>query len=860
MLNIAEALKTIYKNDAFPHVSSLSTKDLEAHFPDLSLTVDTDQFASDKGDLELTESICTEDQVKFGKCNASQVKFTVANVTDSIKGKEFELNQIVNGTYTVPLGIFNVYTCPKQDDMIFKDITAYDRMKKVEIDVSAWYNGLFTAGTETYTLADFRASFIAYVGLEEDTTNLPLPNDSMIVEHTLDNPTNLSGRTVIEAIEEINGCFGHINRYGKFTHIILQPSYGLYPSLVLYPMTSLYPVSESDTSYENPALVQDSIAVYESVKLEEYSVKEIDKLIIRQEENDVGATIGTGTNAYIIQGNFLVYGKSASDLETIGTNAFSNINKRPYRPYESVSIGLPYIEVGDAVRFETDAPVNGYVFKRTLKGSQALIDEYEAKGQEEQTQSYGMTYEITQLKGKTAKIVRSVDELSATVEDVEQELSGQIAVLAGQVVLKVDSAGNIGYVQLDADPDTDLTSIEIKANNINLNGYVGINGSVIITEDGKLHAVDAEFSGIITASTININDHFMVDENGIVTAIDGNFSGIITSASGNIGGWEISNSGLTSYTTGVSLNLYNSSNKAMQLSYNGLHLFNHYSGSNEYLGSAIAVYNSSNGTNGMALAHSADAEYLGIGYIDSTYPYSGATVYMDMLYTRNGYGSNAAGFNFNKNVYVKNPYDASSITSITYTGVSTTDMTCTRINGYIPITSYNIGSQSVAYASSAGSLSSSLYTNQIIAANTGYGNLDFQGFDNAAGVNWVQANFEPLSSSDVRLKYDFKSFDNIPSELFYSLKPKQFRYKKNSMKHGIGFGLIAQQVESAFKSFGLDPSDYNLIEIKDVKPYTDDGYYVKDETHLINYSNLFGWMVDIIQKQNQRIILLENKL
>jgi hypothetical protein len=394
-----------------------------------------------------------------------------------------------------------------------------------------------------------------------------------------------------------------------------------------------------------------------------------------------------------------------------------------------------------------------------------------------------------------------------------------------------------------------------------LNGYVGINGSVIITEDGKLHAVDAEFSGRITASTININDHFLVDENGIVTAIDGNFSGVITSASGNIGGWEISNSGLTSYTTGVALNLYNSSNKAMQLSYNGLHLFNHYSGSNEYLGSAVAAYNPNNGTNGMFLGQAADAEYLGFGYIDASSPYSGMPLYLEGFYTRNGYAGHSQGFHFKKNVYVSDN-SLANITTITPTSLATTALTCTTINGYIPITSYNIGSQSVAYASSAGyagSLSSSLYTNQIIAANTGYGNLDFQGFDNAAGVNYVQANFEPKSSSDVRLKYDIKSFDNIPSELFYSLKPKQFRYKKNPLKAGIGFGLIAQQVENAFRSFGLDPSDYNLIEIKDVKPYTDDGYYVKDETHLINYSNLFGWMIDIIQKQNQRIILLEEK-
>ena len=46
--------------------------------------------------------------------------------------------------------------------------------------------------------------------------------------------------------------------------------------------------------------------------------------------------------------------------------------KRPYRPYEAQSIGLSYIEVGDALQFATDDSVVGYVLQRTLTGIQAL--------------------------------------------------------------------------------------------------------------------------------------------------------------------------------------------------------------------------------------------------------------------------------------------------------------------------------------------------------------------------------------------------------------------------------------------------------------------------------------------------------
>ena len=184
---------------------------------------------------------------------------------------------------------------------------------------------------------------------------------------------------------------------------------------------------------------------------------------------------------------------------------------------------------------------------------------------------------------------------------------------------------------------------------------------------------------------------------------------------------------------------------------------------------------------------------------------------------------------------------------------------CNKINGYTPINSNNISSQSVAYASVAGTVSG-LTTNQITASNTGYGNIDFLGFDNAAGVNWVQANYVPIGASDIRLKHDFKSFDDTFEDIFYSLKPYQFRYKTSTYGDGVFFGLIAQELESAFQSHGLNPYDYDLIEVKDVREYTDDGFYVNEKTHRVHYVNMISWLVYIVQKQNSRIKILENMI
>jgi len=497
MLNISENLKSIYKNDQFPYADSVTPKKLVIYFPELDLTIETDRIVDDS--FSLNESLCSESDLVFGSCEASIVKFTVADVEQELKGKWFILSQIIDGYDPVPLGVYRVHSCKKQDNLRFKDIVAYDALKDTDIDVAEWYNGLFSTGEETYTLKEFRESLLDYIGIEYEDEDLP--NDGMIIEKAIDT-TQISGREVLKRCIELNGAFGHINRHGKFCHIILEPAYGLYPSDYLFPSDDLFPVDENDTSFIMDGTivetVDQSMHAQNGVQYEDYSVKEIDKVIIRTDEHDVGAIVGEGSNAYVIEGNFLVFGKTPEELERIAWNVYGYVAKRPYIPFKADIIGLPYVEKGDMIDFEVG--LKGYVLQRTLTGIQALKDEIAAEGNEEREQNFGVNNEIIQIKGKQLRLKKDIEGIRVEVDDLEQDLSSEIEALAGKIVLKVDTAGDIGYVQLDADPDTDLTSIVIKADNINLNGYVGINNYVVITEDGKLHAVDGEFSGTLTSS------------------------------------------------------------------------------------------------------------------------------------------------------------------------------------------------------------------------------------------------------------------------------------------------------------------------------------------------------------------------
>jgi hypothetical protein len=558
-MDIAEALKTIYKNDMFPLVSQLADKDLEIYFPSLDLTIDTLKVVDDS--FELSESINSGSDLVFGACDASQIKFTLADVSQDVTGLEFVVNQKVNNIYTMPLGIFKVATCTKQDDAWFKDIVAYDRMKKIDVDVSSWYNSL----PFPMTLAAFRASLLSFLGLEEEIQTLP--NDGMTVTKTIE-PSQISGRVVLEACEEINGCFGHIGRDGKFKHVVLQPAYGLYPSETLYPSNALYPVSESDTSFVQPDFISETVskAMYRSVKFEEYTVKEIDKLQIRQEEDDIGAIVGTGTNTYVIEGNFLVFGKGAAELENIALNAFGNMAKRPYRPYQSENIGLPYIEVGDTIAISTDDVVTGYIFQRTLTGIQALKDSYIAEGAEERTQNFGLNKEIIQLQGKAMTIKKSVEGLEVTVSDLaedtqsrftqtadlissevtrakgkEDELSSAITQSAEQIELRVTKAGVIAAINLTSEAAT------IKASKINFNGFAtfDVNGNLTTIDGSVLKTgtvvADTVKSTWVYAGTLNANQITAGTISG--DRINGGIiQGVVLKSVGSLGRLEIDGS------------------------------------------------------------------------------------------------------------------------------------------------------------------------------------------------------------------------------------------------------------------------------------------------------------------------------
>ena len=391
--------------------------------------------------MELTESLCSESELRFGCCEASILKFKVANIMQPLIGKWLTVSETLNGNTDVPfqIGKYKVSSDKPTADRKHRDIVAYDAMYDIiNADMADWYNSVLPNKESTITMKNFRTSFIQHFGLEQE--EIELVNDGMTVEKTIE-PSEISGKDVITAICEINGCFGHIGRDGKFHYIYLDGDIqGLYPADNLFPDHAPEYMTQAETGHLYPqdpkSLRVGARGDYISCQYEDFLVKSINKLQIRQEENDIGTIIGEGgDNCYIIEDNFLVYGKSADELWRIANNIFNKIVHLIYRPYELEVRGNPCLEVGDAIRVSTRYElVESYILKRTLKGIQALRDSYSAEGEEYRSGNVnGIQKSIIQLKGKTNILTRTVEETKSELRDTANGLSSTITQTASEI-------------------------------------------------------------------------------------------------------------------------------------------------------------------------------------------------------------------------------------------------------------------------------------------------------------------------------------------------------------------------------------------------------------------------------------------
>lgn len=483
--------------------------------------------------FELTESLCSEQEMTFGSCEAAMIKFTVSNTFLQMKGKWLTVRMSLDGhtDAAFQFGRYKVDSDTPTADRTCREVIAYDALYDVlTADVAAWYNTVFPSHKEQQkdkdgktttvtvydpvTMKQFRDSFFNHFGIEQ--ADIILVNDGMSIEKTVavtassetssdteESSTigeSMSGKEVLSCICEINGCMGHMGRDGKFHYIYLEQNIqGLYPRNDLYPADDLFP--------RDPKSNRIGKDLYITAEYEDFLVKTINKLQIREQKNDIGVIVGTGDNAYVIEDNFLVYGKGTKELKGIAKNILSKIRGIVYRPFTADCKGNPCLEVGDAVRLPTRYElIESYILKRTLKGIQALRDDLEADGEEYRTNgANGIQKSILKLKGKSNVLERTIEKTQSTITDVEKGLQSQITQTATEIRTEVKNTTD-GLSSRITQNASSITA-EVKraqGQEIELAAAIKINEDKITAEVTRASEAEGDLSGNIEVTATKI--------------------------------------------------------------------------------------------------------------------------------------------------------------------------------------------------------------------------------------------------------------------------------------------------------------------------------------------------------------------
>lgn len=464
----------------------------QMHISSLDGTIEIGNSEVHFEQFSVEESLCTEEQLTFGLCQASVTKFRVSNRPQPMLGKWVKISESI-GEDVYQWGIYKVYSERPTADRAWKDIVAYDAMYDIiNADATTWYNSL----QFPISIKDMRNSFFSHMGVEQ--VDIYLQNDDIAVGKTLTDE-KISGKKIMSAICEINGCFGHINREGKFDYRFL--STGLYPAERLFPKGTLFPnEGRMDGGRERH---------YVKCQYEDYETAPIEAIEILNQDNEVELLLGSG-NCYVVKENFLTYGKGQTELKQIAENMLMLIEDAIYTPVELETYGKIGIEVGDRieVQLKSGKVVSTFILSRKHSGIQGPKETIRSDGNqyqelninsnEQKIAEAGRKANIAIQKAESAKIeiennvadkyqLQSEMSLYATTENVTKAIK--------ESADKPQTTANYGSVVLEAVKSTSPVYMDLGS------GMIGEYGKCVVVFDDVFRETTEECCSYIVLIT-----------------------------------------------------------------------------------------------------------------------------------------------------------------------------------------------------------------------------------------------------------------------------------------------------------------------------------------------------------------------
>ena len=306
-------------------------------------------------------------------------------------------------------------------------VTAYDTMSKLDADFSGWLHANQAQFPKTIwqlvQLACQRA------GVTLASSSLPINGSYSVQAFYAD---DLTCRQIISWAAEAAGCYAHMNADGKLQFLTYT--------------------DKRSTVKITPDGASNSTAYYaDSLSYEDYTVKAIEKVQIRQSDSDVGVIYPdstTATNTYAVQGNLLLTTGTEANLKSVVQNLYNVLKNVTYTPCKvSVpsSSGLAcgqIVHVKDAHGREFDT----YLMSATISSGKASFESAGSASRESSSAVNSQSYK--NLTGKMLEIKTSVDGLEVKASDLTgkyTDLKATVDGLSSEVKkdTKITGGGNL---------------------------------------------------------------------------------------------------------------------------------------------------------------------------------------------------------------------------------------------------------------------------------------------------------------------------------------------------------------------------------------------------------------------------------
>ena len=485
---------------------------------------------SANGGFRYQQILNQDGDLKMGTAIMSNIEVSLLNTDGYFDGFDFteectaKYGVKVDGVYQyILLGVFKGDRVDRVKSRVFR-YSANDRMARFEKDASDFIEGL----EYPLTVYQMLMRLCSYVGIALASNISGGTNAQRIIESNPFETSSYTCREVLAWIAEAMCSYAVVSRDGVVKMVWF-----------------------SETSYSVPK--SDRFELSQS----EISTPVIDKLEVYTSYSDKLNTSGTGENVYTISDNPLLYAENDEDtaaLQNYADNIYASLSAFPaYYPSAFRAISNPAVECGDIITVTADDGENLVfpVFMQTLQWSGRGKTEYENTGNPKRENVPIAQRELENLKKKMLRTTdlstandsyQKTDEgkagiLSAvegeyvtsdTLEKyalktaVQQEIDGVNAKISLTAEYGSGTIGSNVRAMLTLFANADSSSIKLKADAIDLTGYVTvtalntpgatiINGANVTTDNlyvRKIYgtkSVDADYEDIAIISSAGRN-------------------------------------------------------------------------------------------------------------------------------------------------------------------------------------------------------------------------------------------------------------------------------------------------------------------------------------------------------------------